>query len=85
MFNSQPDQIRKMIFNLCLFNAAVLERRNYGSLGFSLPYDFNDSDLEVGFITNGCITIIHISFIDINSAIARLRQDRRTCAMECAV
>jgi len=35
-----------MVLGLCFFHSVVLERHNYGSLGWSDFYDFNDSDLE---------------------------------------
>ena len=38
---------KNMLFSLIFFNAVLLERKKYGQLGWNIPYEFNDSDLEV--------------------------------------
>ncbi|XP_042636359.1 dynein axonemal heavy chain 14 [Orycteropus afer afer] len=38
---------KKILFSLCFFNAMINERKNYGILGWNIPYEFSSSDLEV--------------------------------------
>ncbi|PBJ72155.1 dynein heavy chain [Trypanosoma cruzi cruzi] len=44
---SKPKEFKKMVFALCLFHAVIQERRKFGSLGFNIAYEFNDSDRNV--------------------------------------
>ena len=45
--NSDPASFRKLAFGLTMFHAILLQRREFGALGWNIQYQFTVSDLQI--------------------------------------
>lgn len=62
--------MKSLLLSLCLFHGIVLERRKFGPLGFNIPYEFTDGDLNI------CISQLKMfldEYLDIPYKVSRVQ------------
>jgi len=47
---SKPRAFKKLLFGLAFYHALILERRQFGAIGWNIPYEWMNSDLKTGMM-----------------------------------
>jgi dynein heavy chain len=45
-----PEKWRSLVLSLCFMHSIVQERRKFGPLGFCIPYEFNNADMDASLL-----------------------------------
>jgi len=45
-----PEKWRSLVLSLCFLHSIVQERRKFGPLGFCIPYEFNNADMDASLL-----------------------------------
>ena len=45
--NNTPVYWKQLVYRLCLFHSAIIARKGFGAIGWTVPYEFKIADLLV--------------------------------------
>jgi dynein heavy chain len=75
----ETQQWRDMVFATCFMHSAVQERRKFGPIGWCIPYEYNNSDLEASlkFLEKHSFANVGLQWVTIQYMVAEVQYGGR--------